>query len=381
MRAHQCVPFAIMPDQHDFDDEVDPTTGKKFSREDAAEVFWLWTPSRPTNINGDGEFRPSPGPNQQVAAPTGESALLTYRRLTYGALCDILLIDIRRFRETQRGDTLSGLMGSLQAAWFKTQMLESHNQREAAFRVIVNQINLSQLGTTEALPIVRTLFGESASGPELYTSGWGGFPNARRELYLFMREQSIIDNIVLSGDSHGWFANDLTEEPSIPNYLPSLTKSGPSGLLQTVGVELVPSSLGRPGGGEVIAGAIYEQTMGRSVREDYDNFHRSFVPLGQAAVRTFEAAAKLANPNLRYFNWRTYGYGISHINESEHIFELWEVSYPRAGNPSRMIQQFENRKGNPGLLARTPLNRTETHGLDENDQSQLPHEQSPAPQF
>jgi len=240
---------------------------------------------------------------------------------------------------------------------------------------------MSQLGTTEVLPVARTLFGDRASGPELYTSGWGGFPNARRELYAFMRENSIIDNVVLSGDSHGWFAHDLVEDPSIPNYLPALSSSGPGGLLQTVGVELVPSSLGRPGGGEVVAGIIYEQTMGRAVREDYDNFHENFVPLGKAAIKALETAAKLANPNLRYFNWRSYGYGISHITENSHIFELWEVAYPKANGRSKLIQQFDNRKGNPGLLARNLFGRSETGGTDDVDRDSLPPEQTQAREF
>ncbi len=381
IRAHQCIPFAIMPDQHDFDNEVDPETGLEFTEADAAEVFWLWTPSRPTVASGSGEFRPSPGPDEQVDNPKADAALLTYRCLEYGSLGDILLIDIRRFRNPDLGDTLEGLMGVKQTAWFKRQMHRSQDESRSAFRVIVNQINMSQLGTTEVVPVARTLFGEGASGPELYTSGWGGFPNARRELYAFMRENDIVDNIVLSGDSHGWFAHDLIEDPSIPNYLPALFSSGPSGLLQTVGVELVPSSLGRPGGGEVVAGTIYEQTMGRAVREDYDNFHQNFVPLGKAAIKALEAAAMLANPNLRYFNWRSYGYGVSHITEDSHIFELWEVSYPQRNGRSQLIQQFDNRKGNPGLLARGPLGRSETRGTDDVDRSSLPPEQAQALAF
>jgi len=36
IRAHQCAPFTIMPDQHDFDDEVDPDTGLEFTEADAS---------------------------------------------------------------------------------------------------------------------------------------------------------------------------------------------------------------------------------------------------------------------------------------------------------------------------------------------------------
>ncbi|MDX1587508.1 MAG: alkaline phosphatase D family protein [Oleiphilaceae bacterium] len=372
MRAHQCVPFAIMPDQHDFDNEVDPDTGIEFTQEEAAEVFWLWTPSRPTRPDGGGAFMDSPGPNEQVPAPTGTHALLDYRCLEYGDLCDVILLDIRRFRDAGSATALSTLLGEKQTAWLKQTLMASWSRRQVAFRVLVNQINLSQLGTTEVTPAVRTIFGPDVSGPELYTSGWGGFPEARRELYEFLRQNRIIDNVVLSGDSHGWFANDLIEDPSAPNYVPALDASGPAGQLQTVGVELVPSALGRPGGAEVIAGEIYEQTMNRKVHDDYQNFHSNFVPLGEAAVRGLESAARIANPNLRYFNWRTYGYGLSHFTRESHVFELWEVSYPADDGNERLIQQFDNRVGNPGLLARPALFRKPTSGTDPVDQSRQP---------
>ncbi len=59
------------------------------------------------------------------------------------------------------------LLGEQQTQWLKRVLLESAQQRQARFRVIVNQINMSQLGTTESLPIIETLFGPEASGPEL----------------------------------------------------------------------------------------------------------------------------------------------------------------------------------------------------------------------
>lgn len=361
LRAHQSVAFAIMPDQHDFDDQEDPDTGVVFTKQEAAEVFWLWTPSRPPLADGSGKFGPAPDANTQVAAPRGAAALLDYRVLPYGDLADVVLIDIRRFRDDSAPSALGTLLGEQQAQWLKATLQDSQ-QRGVSQRILVNQINMSQLGTTENLPAVEAIFGPDATGPELYTNGWGGNIPARRELYGFLREHGIVDNIVFSGDSHGWFAHDLIEDPALPSYFPALSADGPQGTLQTVGVELVPSSFGRPGGGEVVAGELYSQAEGGPVHEDYQNFRERYLPLGNAAVRLLEVAAMAANANLRYFNWRTYGYGLSHITADHHVMELWEVPAPVRSDEQTLIQQFDNRVGNPGLLERGPLARQATTG-------------------
>ncbi|WP_272991761.1 MULTISPECIES: alkaline phosphatase D family protein [Spongiibacter] len=363
LRAHQSVAFAIMPDQHDFDDQEDPETGVLFSQSDAAEVFWLWTPSRPPLPDGSGEFGPPPAANEQVAAPAGEQALLDYRYLPYGDLADVVLIDIRRFRDDSAASEMGKLLGDRQTEWLKQLLLASANTRQARFRIIVNQINMSQLGTTESIPFLETLFGSEATGPELYTNGWGGYIASRREFYGFLREQGIVDNIVFSGDSHGWFAHDLIEDPSLPSYVPAIADNGPAGTLQTVGVELVPSSMGRPGGGEVVAGALYEAAEGGPVHDDYETFRQRYLPLGETAVRVLEGVAPLANNNLRYFNWRTYGYGLTHLTDDRHVMELWEVPAPVRSDEQTLIRQFDNRRGNPGLLERGPFSRVATVGL------------------
>lgn len=354
LKAHQSVPFSIMPDQHDLDDETDPETGITFTEAEAAQVFWLWTPSRPPLADGSGEFGPAPSADTNIAAVAREAATLIYRALPYGDLGEVLLIDIRRHRDPEAPTALEQMLGIEQTAWLKARLLATA-ERGVTHRVIVNQINLSQLRAFNApVPGVFETLGLDPDGPELYTSGWGGLPEARDQLYAFLRENGIVDNVVMSGDSHGWFASDLIETSGLPNYEP-LTGGGTQGV---VGVEIVPSSFGRPGGGEVVAGSLYEAANGGPVHEDYETYRQVYVPMGNATMRLVEPAAQVANSNLRYFNWRTYGYGLAHLTSDEVVCELWEVPAPARSEAQTLIRQFRSQVGRPHLARDIAANAT-----------------------
>lgn len=345
LRAHQSVPFSVIGDNHDWDNQTDPETGIEFTTAESAQVFWLWTPSRPPRPDGSGEFAPPPPADRQVPVPSVDDAMFQYRHLPYGRLGHVILLDMRYRRDSEAPTPMARLLSTPQAEWLKRVLDES---RDSAYRCIVNQINLSQLGTFN-LPggVLLEPLGLTLTGPELYP-GWGAVPGARDELFQFLRQNGIVDNVVFSGDSHGWFAYDLVEDNSLPAY-EALTGSG---LLGAVGVELVPSALGRPGGQEVIAGTLYEAANGGPPKEDYEGFQQNWVPLALVPTLAVEAAAQLANPNLRYFNWRTYGYGLCQITASGATLELWEVPYPERSDRQTLLRQFDTPRGRPHLAAR-----------------------------
>ena len=115
---------------------------------------------------------------------------------------------------------------------------------------------------------------------------------------------------------------------------------------------------GGRGAGEVVAGSLYEAANGRPVHDDYENYRRAFVPLGNATMRLVEPVAQLANPNLRYFNWRTYGYGLAHLTDREVVCELWEVPAPVRSDAQTLIRQFRSAVGRPHLARDFAANPT-----------------------
>lgn len=348
IRAHQVAPFAIMADQHDYD------PGVGLTMEQAGEVLFEWTPIRPVVPDGTGRFVASPGPDRNLATPRGRHALYSYRVLPWGKIADVVLIDVRRFAD--RPDDTSKILGDEQWAWLERTMLAS-KKRGAVHRLVVNQVNLAQLRAFN-LPFagpIASAFGLDLNAPqgEIYTTAWGGHPEDRNRLFGFLREHGIVDNVVLSGDSHGWFGSDLVEDPQLPAYDPVTGR----GLMPPVGVELVGSTMGRPGGQDVIAEELYFQSVGGSRGAaflDAETYDAQYRPLALAPTRALEAAAMVANPHLRYFNWRAeYGYAMVFLRPHFAVLECWTTPQRVRSRAQRLIQQMVSTVGAPHLRSRT----------------------------
>jgi alkaline phosphatase D len=349
LRAHLAAPFAIMADQHDYDDaQVDGKT--TLSAEQAGTVFYEWTATRAPLPDGSGRFPASPGADRQLDAPTGRAALYSYRSLPYGALAEVLLIDVRRFADVEGQE--SQVLGDQQWAWLERSLLDT-KARGVRFRYVVNGVNLGQLRAFNlpAAEQFREMFGIDPNAPqgEIYTSAWGGQPGERNRLLRFLRTHELVDNVVMSGDSHGWFAYDLVEDAQAPNYEPATG----GGLLGAVGVELVPSAFGRPGGQDVLAetaffartggsrGAAFDRTA------EYDSVDR---PAALPATLGLEAAGMAANPNLVYFNWKAeYGHALVHLREDRAVLECWSSPQRAVSTDQRLLAQFSSPVGAPHL--------------------------------
>ena len=349
LRAHLAAPFAIMADQHDYADaQVDGTT--TVTTEQAGSVFFEWTPTRPVRSDGSGRFLPSPGPDRNVTTPTGKAALYSYRCLPYGALAEVLLVDVRRF--AARAGQNSQVLGDAQWAWLERTLLDSQ-RRGATFRYVVNGVNLSQVRAFN-LPFAeqfRESFGIDPNAPqgEIYTTAWGAHPDERNRLLRFLRSHDLVDNVVMSGDSHGWFGSDLVEDAQLPNYEPATG----GGLLGAVGVEMVPSAFGRPGAQDVIAEELYVAAEGGSrgaAYTDATTFDAVYRPAALAPTLGLEAAARAANPNLRFFNWRAeYGHALVHLRTDRAVIECWTSPQREVGSAQRLLAQFSSPVGAPHL--------------------------------
>lgn len=348
MRAHHAAPWAIMADQHDYDSAaVDGVT--TLSTEQAGEIFFEWTPVRPPLADGSGRFGPSPGPRRQVPVPRGAAALLSYRVLPFGDAADVVLLDVRRF--AGREGEQSQVLGDTQWAWLERTLLASRER--ARFRVVVNQVNLGQLRAFN-LPAASAFaesFGMDPNAPqgEIYPTAWGAHPAERSRLFTWLREQGIVDNVVLSGDSHGFFGNDLVEDPQPPAYDP-VTGSGTRG---PVGVELVGSTAGRPGGQDVIAEELYFASVGGSrgaAFADAAGFDARYRPAALGPTLALESAAKAANPHLRYFNWRAdYGHAIVQVGADRAVLECWSTPQREVSAEQTLLAQLTSALGAPHL--------------------------------
>ncbi len=364
LAAHLSVPWCIITDNHDLDDFSEG--GEViFSRAQAAEVFWEWTPSRPPVPDGSGTFPPPPGAGAQVAVPRGAAAELSYRVLPYGDLADVVCLDIRTFRSAPSADAaldepppvgdpfdpaVDDLLGPTQETWLQRTLLESA-VRGATFRVLLNSVNMSQVKASIPLQEELAALGvETGTSGSVYPNGWDQWPASRRRLFQFLRANGLVDNIVMTGDAHGWFASDLVEDNQPPSYEP-LTGGG---LLGVVGVELQPGGGGRVNLQGTVAREAYAAANGRKVHDDYARYETTFYPSFEAPARGVEALVTAGNPNLIHLDWRTYGYGLAHLTSDHALVELWKVPMPRRTEAQVLDRQFRTDVGAPHLRAIDP---------------------------
>ncbi|MFF3983298.1 alkaline phosphatase D family protein [Streptomyces sp. NPDC001797] len=140
----------------------------------------------------------------------------TYRRLRFGKLADLSLLDLRSFR-SQQVSTGSGsvddpdrtITGRAQLDWLKAGLKAS----DTTWRLVGNSVMISPfaIGSLSAdlfKPLAK-LLGLPQDGLALNTDQWDGYTDDRRELLAHLRSNAITNTVFLTGDIHMAWANDV----------------------------------------------------------------------------------------------------------------------------------------------------------------------------
>ncbi|WP_435252337.1 alkaline phosphatase D family protein [Streptomyces tendae] len=140
----------------------------------------------------------------------------TYRRLRFGKLVDLSLLDLRTFRSQQVAlgngevdDPERTLTGRAQLDWLKSNLASS----DATWRLVGNPVMISPfaVGSLPAslLRPLAELLGLPKEGIALNTDQWDGYTDDRRELLAHLRAHAIRNTVFLTGDIHMAWANDV----------------------------------------------------------------------------------------------------------------------------------------------------------------------------
>jgi alkaline phosphatase D len=140
----------------------------------------------------------------------------TYRRLRFGKLVDLSLLDLRSFRSQQVAlgngevdDPDRTLTGRAQLDWLKAGLASS----DATWRLVGNPVMISPfaIGSLPAslLGPLAELLGLPKEGIALNTDQWDGYTDDRRELLAHLRAHAIRNTVFLTGDIHMAWANDV----------------------------------------------------------------------------------------------------------------------------------------------------------------------------
>jgi alkaline phosphatase D len=242
-----------------------------------------------------------------------------FRQFRIGTLADLLMLDTRHFGRAQQSaakpvsptagfpandpvanDPARSLLGLEQEAWLD-QRLSLSKYRGATWRLLGQQVMMAQLSPSGG----QTLFN---------LDQWDGYRPARERLFEGLRTNNIDNVVVLTGDIHSSWANELTSNPWNPASYDPLTGRG------VVGVEFITPGVSSPG---------------------------ILNPVEAAQTAAF---VRSVSPHMKYAELNKRGYVLLDIDRERVQGEFWHVATVDA--PSRtevLAAAFVNEAGANGL--------------------------------
>lgn len=219
--AHRQHPFITVWDDHE-----------------SANDSWLGGAQQHNPEQGEGEWQDRKLAAMQAyrewmpireATAEAKPELKIWRKLSYGPLMDLFLLDTRlwgRVEQTTPGqkevidDPERTLLGLDQEAWLFDGMRDSF----ATWKVLGQQVMMAPL---------------QIGGTVLNTDQWDGYGATRDRLFSTIRDHDISGVVTLTGDIHTSWASELTDDPE-GDYDPETSAT-------SVGVEFVCPGVTSPG--------------------------------------------------------------------------------------------------------------------------------------
>ncbi|WP_189599223.1 alkaline phosphatase D family protein [Streptomyces lateritius] len=139
-----------------------------------------------------------------------------YRRLRFGKLADLHLLDLRSFRSQQAGigkgavdDPERTLTGRAQLDWLKSGLAGS----DATWKLVGTSVMISPVAfgalPAHLLAPLAELLGLPKEGLAVNVDQWDGYTDDRRELLEHLTARSVRNTVFLTGDIHMAWANDV----------------------------------------------------------------------------------------------------------------------------------------------------------------------------
>ena len=264
MAAHMSSPFVVTSDDHEVDNDY---AGGTDEHDTPAEVFLL---RRAAAYQAYYEAMPL----RRSALPSGPNMRI-YRRLQFGRLVDLDMLDTRQYRSRQAcGRNLEShcaaaaapsrtMLGSTQERWLFDQLAHPR----ATWTVLGQQVPTFMRDSVAANPQGRYSMDK-----------WDGYTAARARLYGRLRDIKGTNPIVVSGDVHVHYGADLKldfHDPRSP----------------TIGTEFTNTSITSGGDGTEVS-AVWEKIRADNPHIRYHSSRRGYIAC-TATPRTMRADFKV----------------------------------------------------------------------------------------
>ncbi|WP_406058334.1 alkaline phosphatase D family protein [Micromonospora sp. NBC_00860] len=218
--AHAAAPWLVVPDDHEVENNY-----ANMVRNDSSPTLTAaqWTARRTAAYRAYYENMPL----RPASAANGNSIPL-YRRIRWGQLATFHMLDTRQFRDDQAcGDgwkvcadadlASRSLTGAAQEAW----LLDGLAQRYGTWDILGQQVFFAQ-----------QLDANGAASMD----AWDGYRASRSRIQTGWQQRGVRNPLVLTGDVHRSWANDLKADYANPSSA-------------TIGTELVCTSISSTGNG------------------------------------------------------------------------------------------------------------------------------------
>lgn len=218
--AHQQYPWIVVWDDHETTNNSYTDSAKNHTVNDG-----LWAVRKANAVKAYNEWMP-------VRMPDASDTFRIFRRFTWGNLADLYMIDTRLYdRDRQAGSTISvtdsllndstrTMVGPVQFNWLESNMQNSTAQWQLLGQQVMMTPLIIPAGVLGSTPFV------------VNADQWDGYPYERQKFYDFVLNDSIKNVVVLTGDIHTAWANDLP----LPGY-------DTSNRAASLGVEFVAPSI------------------------------------------------------------------------------------------------------------------------------------------
>ncbi|MDG3004830.1 alkaline phosphatase D family protein [Paludisphaera mucosa] len=202
--AHARCPWVVTWDDHEFENNyaagvsekagVDPVEFLE-QRARAYQAYYEAMPLRPSSLPH--------GPHMKL-----------YRTVPFGRLATFQVLDTRQYRTDQPNDDRASelnelalspkntILGAEQADWLKAALLRS----TGTWNVLAQQVMMGMVHRSR-----------TPGGPELYSMDqWPGYAVERMKLVEFLADRRVPNPVVLTGDIHSNWVNDLRVDDRKP---------------------------------------------------------------------------------------------------------------------------------------------------------------------
>ncbi|MFJ9208918.1 alkaline phosphatase D family protein [Streptomyces sp. NPDC102264] len=220
-----------------------------------------------------------------------------YRRLRFGALADLHLLDLRSFRSRQTtigdgavDDPDRTITGRAQLDWLKAGLAGS----DAAWKLVGTSVMISPVafGSLPAhlLGPIAELLGLPKEGLAVNVDQWDGYTDDRRELLAHLTGRGIQNTVFLTGDIHMAWANEVP-------------------------VTAATYPLSRSAATEFVVTSVTSDNLD-------DLLH---VPAGTLSV-VASAAVRAANRHVKWVDMDHHGYGVLDVTAERTQMDYYTVS-------------------------------------------------------